>query len=226
MDTEIPKMDASEVARYLQDHPDFFDKHADLFATLKVPHPHEGRAISLADRQVLTLREKVRTMELRLSTLVRNAAENEHIADNLQRWSRGLLKETSPRVLPGVLTGGLSEIFSVPQVALRLWAPAGEVGAIDPEWQAGVSDDVRRFASSLMSPYCGPNTDFEAATWLETPPGSMALIPLRVGLAPQAFGLLVLASPDPDRFTQTMGTAFLGRIGEIASASLSRVLAA
>ena len=54
----------------------------------------------------------------------------------------------------------------------------------------------------------------------------MALIPLRVGIAPQAFGLLVLASPDADRFSPSMGTAFLARIGEIASASLSRLLSA
>jgi uncharacterized protein YigA (DUF484 family) len=45
-----------------------------------------------------------------------------------------------------------------------------------------------------------------------------------VGAAPQAFGLLVLGSPDPDRFDATMGTAFLERIAETASASLSRLL--
>jgi uncharacterized protein YigA (DUF484 family) len=45
-----------------------------------------------------------------------------------------------------------------------------------------------------------------------------------VGAAPQAFGLLVLGSPDPARFQQGMGTAFLERIAEIASAALSRLL--
>ena len=38
-----------------------------------------------------------------------------------------------------------------------------------------------------------------------------------------AFGLLVLASPDADRFTSGMGTDFLQRIGELASAALSRL---
>ena len=39
-----------------------------------------------------------------------------------------------------------------------------------------------------------------------------------------AFGLLVLASPDPTRYTADMGTDFLARIGEVASAALTRLL--
>ena len=57
-------------------------------------------------------------------------------------------------------------------------------------------------------------------------PGSIAMIPLRDGTSPIAFGLLVLASPDPTRYTADMGTEFLNRIGEIASAALSRLLPA
>jgi uncharacterized protein YigA (DUF484 family) len=38
-----------------------------------------------------------------------------------------------------------------------------------------------------------------------------------------AFGLLVLASPDPHRFHSGMGTDFLARIGELVSAATSRL---
>jgi uncharacterized protein YigA (DUF484 family) len=55
---------------------------------------------------------------------------------------------------------------------------------------------------------------------------SLAILPLRAGLvgstAP-AFGMLVLASPDAQRFNSTMGTDFLERIAELASAALSRL---
>jgi hypothetical protein len=37
----------------------------------------------------------------------------------------------------------------------------------------------------------------------------------------RAFGLLVLGSPDPTRYSADMGTEFLMRIGEVASAALS-----
>ena len=78
----------------------------------------------------------------------------------------------------------------------------------------------------MPQPFCGPNSDFQAATWL--PEGgrdtrSIALLPLRKGIDPKAFGLLVLGSADPDRFRSGMGTAYLERIAEMASAALSRL---
>ena len=38
---------AQTVARFLQEHPEFFVQHAELFSTIEVPHPHQARAISL-----------------------------------------------------------------------------------------------------------------------------------------------------------------------------------
>ncbi|MPS27286.1 MAG: DUF484 family protein [Alcaligenaceae bacterium] len=216
-------MDANEVAQYLKDNTDFFERHAELFSTMRVPHPHEGKAVSLAERQVLALRERVRGMELRVSELVRAASENEHISDRLLLWSRSLLKERDPLALPAAVAGGLGEIFSVPDVALRIWAETAP-GDAEAAWRGEVSADARTFTNGLMSPYCGPNSGFEASGWLEREVRSLALIPLRVGIAPEAFGLLVLASPDAERFTPSMGTTFLTRIGELASASLSRLV--
>jgi len=91
-----------------------------------------------------------------------------------------------------------------------------------------VSDDARSFASSLTQPYCGVNSGFEAVNWLDDTAMAMsvALLPLRVGAlqnASKAFGMLVLASPDPQRFAAGMGTDFLERIAELASAALSRL---
>ena len=84
---------------------------------------------------------------------------------------------------------------------------------------------MQAFTSSLTQPYCGGNPGLEAARWLPDPATavSLALIPLRPGLAPEAFGLLVLASSDPQRFAPDMGTDFLERIGQITSAAFSRL---
>jgi uncharacterized protein YigA (DUF484 family) len=97
-----------------------------------------------------------------------------------------------------------------------------------------VSDDVKSFATSLTAPYCGVNSGFEAAQWLTEPAAaqSLAMVALRVvPTAPQegevtpapAIGLLVLASPDAQRYHAGMGTDFLERIGELAGAALSRL---
>jgi uncharacterized protein YigA (DUF484 family) len=71
------------------------------------------------------------------------------------------------------------------------------------------------------------NAGFEASRWFDEPGAvmSMAMVPLRVAEPAQAFGLLLLGSPDPTRYSAEMGTDFLSRIGEIASAALLRLLA-
>jgi hypothetical protein len=62
-------------------------------------------------------------------------------------------------------------------------------------------------------------------SWLDEPAEakSLALIALREEPGAPSFGMLVLASPDARRFQADMGTDFLERIGELASAALSRL---
>jgi uncharacterized protein len=72
------------------------------------------------------------------------------------------------------------------------------------------------------------NSGFEAVNWLDDSAMalSIALLPLRdgeTGSISPAFGMLVLASPDPQRFQSGMGTDFLERIAELSSAALSRL---
>ena len=120
----------------------------------------------------------------------------------------------------------LAHHYMIPQVGIRVW-DAAPAFAGQPFAQP-VSDDVKVFAASLGQPYCGVNSGFEAAQWLEEPASakSLAMLPLRADAAASgsAFGMLVLASPDAARYTAEMGTEFLVRIGELASAALSRVL--
>ena len=70
------------------------------------------------------------------------------------------------------------------------------------------------------------NSGFEAARWLPEPATAMsvALVPLRSAPSEPAFGMVVLASPDPQRFQADMGTDFLAQIGDLASAALTRLL--
>lgn len=211
---------AQDIAAFLQDHPGFFDEHADVFATMQVPHPHGSRAISLGERQILTLRERNRELEWRLNELVRNATANESIGSHLAKWCSRLLSENDAQRVPGEIALGLAEQFELNHVALRLWnlselAPTG--------YGEPASQDVRTFTDSLKTPYCGTDTDFEAAGWLDSKPKSLALVPLRLEADGPAVGLLVLGSDDPERFTPEMGTTFLESIGQLASAALHRL---
>lgn len=225
MPMNLPPLGAEDVAQYLRVHPEFFESHADLLASITVPHPHGGRAISLQERQLDVLRERHRLLEVRLAELMRIGQENDAITDKLQRWTRQLLLVADAEKLPQALLEGMQTGFNVPQLAMRMWSlrePYRDLPCAAP-----VEVDAITLANSIKQPYCGPNADFMAAAWL--PEGgsttrSIALLPLRKGLDPNAFGLLVLGSPDPGRFQAGMGTAFLERIAETASAALSRLV--
>jgi len=210
---------AHAVAKFLQENPDFFTQYPELFATLDVPHPHQPRTISLGERQILTLRERLRDFEFRLAELVRNGALNEATTTKLNLWCLRMLAEQSPLRLPGEVALGLAEQFNLQEVALRVWGldvPADGVGA-------AVDASVHNFANTLAAPYCGSNTDFTAVGWLHKKPASLAMLSLRARPHEPAFGLMVLGSDDPERFAPDMGTTFLQTVSNLASAALSRL---
>jgi uncharacterized protein len=214
----------ADIASYLANTPEFFDRHAELLGTVQLRSPHGARAVSLQERQIEMLRDKLKALELRIVEMIRHGHENLASADRLQRWMQTLLLTPHAGDLPDVLLRELMHLFIVPQGGLRLWgvdaAYAGHAVARE------VSTDVKTFAASLAAPYCGVNAGFEAARWVAEPASvmSMALVPLRRTPAGDVFGLLVLGSPDPTRYSADMGTEFLSRIGEIAGAALARLL--
>jgi hypothetical protein len=213
-----------DVAQFLAANPDFFDLHPEALANVAIPHRHEGQAVSLVERQSQILRERIRSLELRLAEMLRHGQENDAIADRIVHWARALLSATDTTELPRTALDELRRQFEVPYGALRLWDLAPRYAAL--ECAQPVSEDIVRLAGSMQAPFCGSNVGFEAAGWMTDDPAairSLAMIPMRVGSDARAFGLLALGSPDPDRFHITMGTAFLARIGELASAALARL---
>ncbi len=226
--TTITTLQADDVAHYLARHHDFFDQHPQLLAQMQLPHPHDGQAISLVERQSLMLRERVKALESRVAEMVRHGHENDAIAEKLMSWVRALLTATGPAQLPAIVVDELKRVFEVPHAALRLWNANPAYATLD--CARAVENDTITFANSMRVPFCGSNVGFEAASWLgpEGAVKSVALLPLRfegAGEDPQTFGMLVLGSPDADRFHSAMGTAFLERIGELASAALARLRA-
>lgn len=212
---------ADDVARFLRENPEFFTEHAGIFAALKVPHPHQAHAISLGERQILTLRARARDLEWQLSGLIQNATGNERISKLLIDWCAGLLSENDPRRMPELIVQGLSRLFELPDVALRLWDLSDSVS--NSEFGQDISPTIMQAAHDLDKPYCGPADGHDVTSWLTDMPESVAMLPLKTGTPARTIGLLVLGSPDVTRFTEDMGTEFLQTIASLASASLSRL---
>ena len=219
----------ADIANYLANTPGFFERHAELLGAVQLTSPHGQRAVSLQERQMEMLRERIKGLEMKIVEMIRNSQENVAIADRLHRYTRTILLTGEAAELPGRMVASLKHEFLIPQAAIRLWGVDAEHnGAVYAE---PASDDVKSFASSLTLPYCGVNAGFEAGEWLDDASTvmSMAMIPLRSGFSEKggekdgAFGLLVLGSPDPTRYAAEMGTEFLMRIGEMSSAALTRL---
>jgi uncharacterized protein YigA (DUF484 family) len=211
-------MKPEEVASYLKQHPEFFENYAEALADIYIAHPHGGRAISISERQILTLRDRSRQLESKLREVIQFGEENDAISEKVHRISLALLGSHDIRSVLGKTYLSLREDFAVPHVALRVWRGGGD-GL--PEF-GQVSDATREFASSLSNPYCVGHAMVdtgglfgEAGAHLR----SFSYLPLRDG---DTFGLLALASEDARRFYPEMGTLYLKRIGELVSAAIVR----
>jgi len=233
-------MNPDAVAQYLQHNPKFFEDYADLMAQIFVPHPHGGRAISLPERQMLTLREKVRSLENTLADLVQTGHSNDSLSDKMHRLTLALLAAapvSSARVIE-TLEYHLREDFAIPHMVFRVW---GAGSALAGQAQAGeVGQALRQLVAAPNEhnklPYCGPihavtangaPVGEELAGWFgEAAPHLKSLALMAVRGNGSGGGLLALASEDEHRFYAGMGTLYLERLAESLSAALTQLFAA
>ncbi|HYL03631.1 MAG TPA: DUF484 family protein [Steroidobacteraceae bacterium] len=212
------------IAEYLQRNPDFFERHQAVLARLKLPHARGGAAISLVERQIEVLREKLAGLEGKLAELLRVARANEGVAERLHRFTRRLLHATPRAEAIARIESGLREDFDAFHAVLVL---IGAPSAGPPERfvRTVPADDpnLHSFDSLLASgrPRCGQARDSQRE-FLFGPDGavlgSVALVPLG---AKGSLGLLALGSADRDRFHPGMSTEFLSRMGELIADTLS-----
>ena len=211
-------MNPDDIARYLRTHPSFFDQHPDLLASIAVPHPYGGRAIPLAERQAVALREKLKLLEGRLSELLQFGEENDAISEKVHRLSVALAGAKDFPALAASLYFHLREDFAVPHVALRVW---GKSVPADFDEAQPVDEAQRLHAGDMGAPHCGPAVGNPFVPWFKEAAEhvrSVALVPLG---QTAVFGLLALGSEDPKRFYPDMGTLYLRRIGELCAAGVT-----
>lgn len=216
-------MRSEEIAQYLQDNPQFFEEHADLISRMVIPHPHGGRTISITERQMLGLRDKNKLLEGKMGELLQFGEENDTISEKMHRLGVAMIAAASFQSVLHTLNFHLRDDFAIPHVALRLWDHPETADEL-PEF-ADVSEELQVFAETLSQPYCGSTSGFETSSWFGDASShlrSQALIAMRNGGG--TIGMIALGSEEPQRFYAGMGTLYLERLGEMASAALARVL--
>ena len=216
-------MQPEHIAEFLTRHPNFFNDFPTLLADLHIPHPHGTHAVSMSERQLIAMRDKVRMLENKLAELIQFGEENEGISDKLHALTLALLAAHTPADILAALNLHLREGFAVPHHAVRVWnLPADSVPSLtDP-----VSPAARAGIEAMAQPACGPLAVNDASDWFgEVSPHlrAFACIPLRPATAAAPIGLLVLASEEAKRFYAGMGTLYLERLGQLVGAALVRM---
>ena len=211
------------VASYLQRNPEFFERHQGVLVRLKLPHVRGDSTISLVERQIEVLREKLAGLEHKLAELLRVARANDAIAERLHRFTRRLVRGMPRGEVIARIEAGLREDFDAFHAALVLIGAPPESDA--PRFLRSVSADdpsLKSFESLFASgkPRCGQARDSQRE-FLFGPEGlemgSVALVPLG---DKGSLGLLALGSADRDRFHPGMSTEFLARLADLVADSL------
>ena len=214
-------MKAEEVAAWLKEHPEFFEEYADQLAEITIPHPHGGRAIPISERQTLTLREKSKQLEGKLRELIQFGEENDAIGEKVHRISAALLAASDIRGVLNTIHLNLREDFAVPHVALRVWRANSHADL--PEFKPA-SSASREFAASLSNPHCSAHAMADTAGLFGEASAHLRSYSYMALRDSETFGLLALASEDPQRFYPEMGTLYLKRLGELVGAAVTRHL--
>ena len=218
---ETKSLNEHEVAAFLQQNPEFFENHADLLAVMHVPSAHGKGAVSLAERQQVAQRDKIRKLERKYSELLTIGIENDETGNKVHQLTLGLLNSVDFLALNQMLVETLRENFNVPYVNIKLWTLAADNDLSKQVAFEAVDEALKTWVLSLDKPYCGNalNDSFQYLLNDGVEAKSYAVIPLG---AADAIGFLVLASDDEKRFYPGMGTLFLQRLNELLTAALSR----
>jgi len=193
-------MTPDSVLQYLRDHPEFLESNAAAIAQINIPHPDGGRAISINERQLLSLRERCRQLEAQLADWIAAGRDNDARGDRMHRLVLRVLA-AAPDARVDALLDGLRREFDIPWVYLT--APGPEV------------ETLAEHPGATNAAGCGPVSSDQAARLSALAGqaiGSVAWVPLDTTHGQR---VLMLGSGEAGRFPADSGTQYLERLGEM-----------
>ncbi|HEY8266892.1 MAG TPA: DUF484 family protein [Steroidobacteraceae bacterium] len=224
---EIAEVDEAAVASYLSATPEFFDRHAQLLAKIRLPDSRGGAStVSLLERQVEVLRERNRQLERKVKDFVDVARENDALGTRVLAMARRLIAAPDRAAAIVAIESALREDFGAGQSVLVLTALRAPEGMPESRFLRVVRADAPELRSfdtlfSAGKPRCGQLRDSQREFLFGADAGgigSVALVPLGTK---GDLGLLACGSNDSQRFNPTMSTEFLAHIGELIAAALA-----
>ena len=233
MNNDAKMLSATQVRDYLTEHTDFFNDFPELLNLLTLPHPVNGQAISLIERQVLMLREQNTQLDAQLTELVSNARDNEQLCAQLHRFAKALFNAQSIASIVTTSQTQIRELFKTDFVSLRLLVETDDTPALEATnmHEASSHTKLSQYRNHLRLP-----TDTEHILCGKLAPEhgeflfrnrakdiqSAAVMPL---LGNDVLGWLGLGSRDAERFNDKMGHWFLLQLSELIGCALAAKIA-
>ncbi|MBT8127864.1 MAG: DUF484 family protein [Gammaproteobacteria bacterium] len=212
-----------QLLELLSEYPDILVRNPAVLADLEVPH-QSGTAVSLIEKQVSVLRNKLNTSDTRLRELMDIARDNERLAKSCHRLAINLLGAADLEDVISIALDELGNELDADFTAIRLITDDDSRLDNKPKLFIGSdAEQLRSFTTMLdnRKPLCGRCTPEQKAFLFGNDAeqvGSAAVIPLVAGAR---LGLLGLGGSDQHRFSIAMGTEFLTQIGDLVSATLA-----
>jgi len=215
--------DELQLISLLKEHGDILQRHPELLAELEIPH-RVGGAVSLIERQVGVLRDKLKISENHLRELMEIARVNDRLANSRHRIAINLLSAHDLIDVTSVVLDELKNELKAEFADIRLFSDNAELVEKHPGLFVPThAPELSQFSTMLKQkiPVCGRSSEEQNIFLFDDNAKevtSAAVIPLVSGAE---LGLLGLGSREADRFQASMGTEFLTQMGELVSAALA-----
>ena len=215
------------VVDYLAANPEFFERHASLLDTLRLPHA-AGGTVSLVERQVSMLRQKELKLERQLRDLIAVARTNDTLAAKVHALSTQLLAARKLDTTIAAIEEAMRSGFGADHAVLVLFGDPEAFKDIDAGRFFRVVDrndeSLGPFDTFLKSnsARCGQVRDTQREFLFRQEAeeiGSVALVPLD---KKPCLGFLAIGSVDAERFHPGMSIDFLTRVGALVAEALKR----
>lgn len=217
---DTPVIDDSLIRAYLEENPDFFERHDDLLNSLTVSHERKG-TVSLVERQQQKLRERVNQLEEEITELMINARRNEAIFKAYSELYVRLLKCRTLQQAIDALRNTFEEDLGLSALTLKLFDSPIEVS----DQLVFAADTHRQLLSKRFddSPiYLGRLTEQERKLLFQDEAvHSVALM----SLGEQGeVGMFAVGSGQADHFEPAMDPLLINQLQALLSALLPRLL--
>lgn len=219
LDVNDLRLDDQAIAEYLQENPDFFERHPALLGQMRIRHEELG-SISLIERQQRVLRQQIGALEKEITTLMTNARHNERIFHHYSELYMQLLRCRSIDAVEQALRVCFIDHLQMAQLALKLSPSLSGDSLSDLHFSADTHKQLlnKRFINEPV--YLGRVTQDELKLLFKNSAEQIESVAmLSLGEAGK-LGILALGSHDPSHFEPSMDYLLISQLQALLSSIL------